>query len=322
MTSPGTDYQWPSVSLPLAAGSATDSAEEVRATQRIEAFFSARHGVTATLLPSGRAAIAALLDFLGASRAHVVFAPRWSSHCVWDVIGRVANPTISFEPQPDFILAVHKWGYCSALATSHPGALIEDSADSLIRGKRGLFPLAGKFEIISLPKLIGSYAGGIVLSRDAAFHEFVSGGRERGRWLAEIQSALKRKRLEGGLLPGESDHALEALNRALCGPDLQDIERRLPGLDINATVISRRLPEVLARFAGVGPDPSNDRLPPLYPVPVRTHDSRMRGRVMIRHFDLLRTLDQPRYEPCWLVPLHFGVDESAFRGILESIVPR
>ena len=50
---------------------------------------------------------------------------------------------------------------------------IEDSVDSIILDKSAMFPNNSKFEIFSLPKIIGSVQGGLIFSRDTDFISFI-----------------------------------------------------------------------------------------------------------------------------------------------------
>lgn len=315
------DYQWPDALRPQPHGEVEDPAREAALRAEIEGFFSGRYGVDAVLMPSGRAALHAILEFSGLGRGDTVFAPRWSSACVWDAIGRIANPTISFTPAPQAVLAVHKWGYLHRLRTPPAGLIIEDSVDSLIAGRQGLFPLGGQFELLSLPKLLASHAGGIVLTQRADFAAFVAGQRAERRALGVHQSRLKHRRVLGTLGEFESPELLEPLNRHVDIAGLEDIRARLKNFDTNAGVIHRRVDAVRSHLGADAIDTTAQRLPSVFPAPIARYRADQPDLYLERHFDAARCLDAEHYVVCRLLPLHFGVDDGTFEQLLHGLLP-
>lgn len=316
------DLQWP-VHGPRrpAPFVARQAPREARALHgRIEDFFSRRLGVPATLLPSGRAAIAALLEHLGVGRGDLVFAPRWSSSCVWSVIGRVANPTASLRPLPKAALAVHKWGWRHAAPGLRGPVLIEDSVDSAFEDGRDLFALGGRYEVISLPKILGAYSGGLVLTRDGGFRRKVLAARRRGAALGRRLSEMKHRSFKGGgtALDLEILHALEPANRTLDLNALRHIDACLPLLDRNCATIARRLRR-LRPWGAPAPESLRGRLPAVFPMPVRHADAGLRRLLQVRHFDPSLRLDRDRFEPCWVLPLHMGVSEADFERAVARL---
>ena len=159
------DYQWPYCEMKKKTISPeiTGSVKNIGLYSKIESFFSELFQTHVILMPSGRSSISLLIKYFNINRRHIVFAPKWTSHCVWDMITRVANPTIDCSDKCDVIIAVHKWGSIEKLVKQYPAHIIEDSVDSIVTNYKSLFPNNGDFEIISLPKIIGSYTGGLIL---------------------------------------------------------------------------------------------------------------------------------------------------------------
>ena len=166
------DYQWPSGCLGVSPKFLKDSSlDRSKITQELETFFSTKLGYPCILLPSGRSAISLALMSLDINRNHTVFAPKYSSYCVWNGLGRFTNPSIQINKDIDLILAVHKYAEIYSLKKSNKKhIIIEDSCDSLIKEKESMFPLGGAFEIFSLPKIMGTYGGGILACSSSA-HE-------------------------------------------------------------------------------------------------------------------------------------------------------
>jgi putative PLP-dependent aminotransferase (TIGR04422 family) len=162
------DYQWPHAELDKVSifTGTNDPVKNRELYHQIESFFSNLFNVDVILMPSGRSAISALLKYYGLNRSHTVFAPKWTSHCVWDMITRLANPESVYSSTCNGAIVVHKWGNIEKLSQPANHIVIEDSVDSLILDTSTLFPNNGDFEIISLPKTIGSYTGGLILARN------------------------------------------------------------------------------------------------------------------------------------------------------------
>ena len=73
----------------------------------------------------------------------------------------------------DCNIIVHKWGNTFKLLktnNSKKQILIDDSADSFPGAKYRPFENKSDYEILSLPKLIGSFCGGIVLTKNKNFY--------------------------------------------------------------------------------------------------------------------------------------------------------
>ena len=162
------DYQWPYAEMDKKdiSSEIKEFEKNVNLYSKIESFFSELFQTHVILMPSGRASISLLIKYFKTNRSHIVFAPKWTSHCVWDMITRFANPSIDCSEKCDTIIAVHKWGNIEKLSKQYAANIIEDSVDSLIINSKSLFPNNGDFEIISLPKIIGSYTGGLILVKN------------------------------------------------------------------------------------------------------------------------------------------------------------
>lgn len=316
----GADMQWPTGCLvrPAPFQNRSDFQAENALYLRIEAFFRRRLGVPAVLMPSGRSALAAVFEYLKLTRGDSVFAPRWTSSCVWSVIGRLANPTIALRPGTACVLAVHKWGYRHRAAVPRGAEIIEDSVDSSFTDGRDLFPTGGRFEIISLPKVLGSYSGGLVLCEDPGFRSFALEGRRLGRALGRQLSELKHRRYTGRLRSAALLEALEPENRALDVNALRHIDACMPNLDRNCAVLESRLEKVRQSLGDLGFGPTRGRLPAV--VPLRASDfSGQEAGLQLRHFNFTRKLQNDRFEKCWLLPLHFGVSDAYFDRALKEV---
>jgi putative PLP-dependent aminotransferase (TIGR04422 family) len=289
--------------------------------REIESFFESRLGHHAVVMPSARAALSLILKTHGFARSHVIFAPLWTSHCVWDVLGRYSNPTVGFDPAPDGFLAVHKWGYVHRFENTPRGLIIEDSVDSLVASGDSLFPNGGLYELFSLPKIMGTFCGGIVLTRRRALAARLRSHRQNvAASFAARQTDLKYACVRSNGTRGTEWQCVEYLNTRLDPNGLEHVLQCIGNYDINAKTIQRRLESVVKTAPRLARQLDPRRLPPVLPVAVRSRPRRAaNSSIMIRRFDFSRRIDLPRYEPAYLLPLHFGVPDAQFQRTLAFL---
>ena len=130
--------------------------------EKIEIHFERKFSCNTVLMPSGRSCLSAIFKIKNVKRGELIFAPKWSSHCVWDTISRFGTPTCNFYDSPNIVINVNKWGYRFDLEKEYP-LTIQDSVDSIILSPSSLFQSDSDFEILSLPKIYSTFFGGIIL---------------------------------------------------------------------------------------------------------------------------------------------------------------
>ena len=218
------------------------------------------------LFSSARAGLYALVRHLELTRADLVWSPRFSSHCVIDAIARRATPSTWFRPDKlSAVLLIHQWGFLHKLPSPVSIPVIEDSADGLIRPGSAMFASGGRFELISLPKILGCFGGGVVFCRHEADADRLRRVQaDEGISPARVQFLLR-------LMSGMSRSALtywlgaEAENKGVVAPVLRDIMLALDRLD---SVIEDRK-EKIAILSDLSPKwlpESADRFPSNFPV--------------------------------------------------------
>jgi putative PLP-dependent aminotransferase (TIGR04422 family) len=117
------------------------------------------------LCSSGRAALVLALLESGSTRDSFVGIFPYASHCVLDAISRVATPLAGPTAKSASLRVVyHQWSYVQE--TNLPDNTIEDCVDTLCKPGATLFPGGGRFEIWSLPKILGTTSGGVLWCRD------------------------------------------------------------------------------------------------------------------------------------------------------------
>lgn len=114
---------------------------------------------------SGRAAIVLALLLSDVSRSDFVGVFPFASHCVLDAVSRTGTPLAGRAATTCNIrLLYHQWGFVQE--TGQPENIIEDSVDALCVSGAKLFPGGGRFEIWSLPKILGTTSGGVLWCKD------------------------------------------------------------------------------------------------------------------------------------------------------------
>ena len=137
-------------------------------TEEIEDYISEQlfPGTYPVIFSSARVGIKCILNTLGISRGSNVLIPRFGSHCLWNSIGSIANPT-SVESEKISAVVSYKKEY-SQYASKHKqfeGEIIYDSVDTFFLMNCNILEDGENYKIISLPKIIGSIAGGVVFCK-------------------------------------------------------------------------------------------------------------------------------------------------------------
>jgi putative PLP-dependent aminotransferase (TIGR04422 family) len=317
------DYQWPyQIVQPTAFYKRHNQSKRILdIIQKIEIFFEDLLNASVLLMPSGRSAMSLILSLQGINRSDVIFAPKWSSHCVWDILGRYANPTIHLTDDVTAILSVHKWGRIEKLSQLYATPLIiEDSVDSLFLDSTSLFPNGGNYEILSLPKIIGAYSGGILIFKDRSH-------KERALKFIDANSNLKYSNYQAQLkynnAIGKPDWFnewgnMEFQNFKISDHEAENIHKCLVNYELNKSTIQRRIEKLsyrgsIERYY----ESANKRLPPVITIPLENWKNT--EGVMIRNTNESVCLDKPKFIEKGLMPLHFGVGENFFESLFEKI---
>ena len=312
------DYQWPSSFQDFYLVDKKFSSKlNNHLINKIEDFFSKFYNCYVCLMPSGRSSISILLRYLNFDRSKTVFISKWSSQCLYSCISPYTNVSTDFA-DPDLILAIHKWGYISDLSREFTSKLIiEDSVDSIHIDNSLLFQNNGIVEIISLPKIIGSLSGGLVLTRDKNIVDFIKSTQQTNLDFAASQSKKKYKQYKNSFSDWEH---LEHINTSLDIVALNDIEKNLHNLKKNIKIISNRRETVFEKFTDLIIE--SNRLGPVLVFPhsrfkVANHENKF----MVRQFNYSEKIDvHPAYESSYLLPIHFGISDEYFQSLLNSII--
>jgi putative PLP-dependent aminotransferase (TIGR04422 family) len=316
------DYQWPS-SFPTIFSydkNLTNKSADI-IIDRIEEFFSEYYGCGAYLMPSGRSSISLLMRYLEFDRNKTVFITKWSSNCLYSCIGPYSNISTDLV-DPDLILANHKWGYKVNLPEEYSSKIIiEDSVDTIHSEVSSLFQNNGLAEIISLPKIIGSFSGGLIVTKDTDLASYIKSQQQSNIELGCIQSERKYKSSKNVAHSALIWHYFEHINTSLDMNALRDIESNLHNFFNNANIISNRREMVLDKFVNLSFD--SDRLGPVVVFPLSQFSLIDNNTdIMVRRFSHSSPLHNDTYEESYILPMHFMITDEYFKLLLDLIVER
>ena len=315
------DYQWPSSFVKNTMHDNNFSNESIGdVIGRIEDFFSHYYDCHACLMPSGRSSISILLRYLNFDRSKTIFISKWSSHCLYSCIGPYSNISTDFV-DPDLILVNHKWGYKSYLHQNFTEkVIIEDSVDTIHLDRSSLLQNNGIAEIISLPKIIGSFSGGLVLTRDENVSNYIRNAQQENVELGRTQS----KKKYNSVFNIKNEYGweyCEHMNTSLDIIALKDIENSMKNLYKNINIISHRREIVLKKFKNIVID--SKRLGPVIVFPMSSYKILSKeSSFMVRKFNYSVKTNSDYYESSYLLPVHFAISNEYFQSLLDAIVKR
>ena len=100
---------------------------------------------------------------------------------------------------------------------------------------------------------------------------------------------------------------------------LKNIISTLSNFKINQLKIKERLDALNYLIQHKKPQVNYSRLPSVYPLSQRFFDVRNPNLFMQRYFDFNLSLNAPDFYKSWILPLHFGVEDSTFINLFSNI---
>jgi hypothetical protein len=320
--------QWPEQHLSEAK---IGAAEDVQL--EVESFFSNFYECEVMFFPSARSALFHLSIYYRIGRDEEIVIPRWSSHCLYNAFGFAGTPSVHIK-DPKLILLNHKWGYLhSSEGATDNTPLIEDSVDSLILNKKGLFQRNGEFEIISLSKLLGLPGGCIVFMKS----------NETKRKLTKIVDennnpklnsffwSFKKKYFDNRKVNQHEFHIANQLEPLISRAtddqlmNFKGIEKKY--LEV-LKVISERYYKVLCHKNKLKLESqvffqNDNRVPTIIPVHVPEDilfELSNRGiNLEKRNFDFNLNPFTPNYKQTYFFPIHIGVINNDFEILISTL---
>ncbi len=276
----------------------------------IESFFAKRYKSKYCMItPSARSAIITVLNFKKFTRSKIFKIPKWSSHCLYDSIGSLTNVGIS-ENKHNGSLIVHHLG--QSFKTKNKKSLyIDDSADSLPNDKFKACINSNIAEVISLPKIIGSYCGGIILTNNFAFFSYVKKLQTQKIEFASIQSKKKYDCLVMKKMDFDW-HYNESFNFSLDFNTCENIYENLKNFEINKNVILKRFNQINKKNLKV----DNYRIGPCIILDNKKKYSKILDTL---HINISRSYERNYFIKKSILPIHFTISDQELEKKLNDI---
>lgn len=315
-------FLWPRASYDPGSIVRLPQATTAEVETAIGRLFATGHPVA---LSSGRAGLALILTTIGLNRPDLVRVPPFASHCVLEAVSRVATPLPAAARLPHSAWVMyHQWGHVQQLQKME-GDLIEDACDSFYVPGSPLFSSGGRFELWSLPKILGCSGGGVVWCRDAQDARRMRSARDSRGNDASLQWLLRRAGTRVPLFEefwsGRESNCGGALNGLAAADVLAAIDRWPELVEMRRERLSllvSHIPSWLAR--------PHDRLPcaiPLAADPEIEKGMRELGITTgVRHFERILADGSSQCVKTLPLPVHQDVELSTLHGVLELLASR
>ena len=243
-------FQWPKT-LPYKFKK-TGKKVSNKSVDEIESFFSKCYKSKYTVLtPSGRSALNLILSFNNFDRSKIVNIPKWSSSCLFQTIGAITNVTVG-NYSSDCQVVVHKWGHTfkQSERRNYNQLVIDDSADTIPNVNYAPFINQSDYEFISIPKIVGSFSGGIIITKNKKFYEFCKKKQTENKSLGIHQSQKKYETIFSKRKYSDWMY-LESFNTSLEYNMIENIKENLKNYEKNKKTILKRkniLKDILKNF--------------------------------------------------------------------------
>ncbi|MCP4322229.1 MAG: putative PLP-dependent aminotransferase [Alteromonadales bacterium] len=306
------DYQWPESPFKLTF---IEHGEFSTSIAHIEQYFTKLLSARCFLFPSARSALSAVLSFENINRNHLLYAPKWSSHCVWDILARYGNPCASYSNNIDVTLNVNKWGLpftneCKSFLQ------INDSVDSIFIKNDDLFH-GSNYELISLPKTIGSFSGGLLVVKDATISDYIDNLREN----SSVALSKSQQQLKVNMLTGHESvcswEEFDWKNYTLQQLALSNIAYCMKNYARAQEIIKVRLKQVKNKIDLNYLNLSSSRLPCLLPIKQSPKIENSQKVIMKRMFNLSQKNEHSTFDSVNLLPLHIGISDQEFSEFIN-----
>ncbi len=270
------------------------------------------------LCSSGRAALVLALLESGVSRSDFVGVFPYASHCVLDAVSRIATPLAGPTSTTSALRIVyHQWGFVQE--TNLPPNTIEDCVDTLCLPGTKLFPGGGRFEIWSLPKILGTSSGGVLWCRDKETAEAIRRLRDRrgGGLLPWVIRLLANWYPKAHLYWQGAEGAMGRVSRLQTGEILTAIFNWEKFVSDRQKKLNMLWPSAVDWL-----EKPFDRLPSVVPVPFALEEKFAKDigvSAGYRMFERLVDSGDRLMEKVLPIPIHQDVPELWLMGLLKRI---
>ena len=260
-------------------------------------------------MPSARAGIVLTLKYKNFNRSNIVQIPKWSSHCLYDSIGSISN--VSCEAlNSDCEIVVHTLGETTSIKNKNK-FLIDDSSDSLPTDKFKSCLNSKISEVISLPKIIGTYCGGLILTKNESFYNFLKKSQNKNCKKAYTQS-LKKYECIISKKKNFEWHYGEATNFGLDFNTVENIYQNLKNFEKNKQLILKRKKIFFKKEFQF----DNFRIGPCL---LLKYDKKFSKFLDTRHISIYKNRKKIKYIKKSILPIHFTISDKQFNKKIHEI---
>ncbi len=276
----------------------------------IESFFAKKYkSKYCVLTPSARSGIILALKYKNYSRSKVFKIPKWSSHCLYESIGSITNITVNGNNN-DGSLIVHHLG--QSFKTKNKNIFfIDDSSDSLPKNKFKACSNSNLAEVISLPKIIGSYCGGIILTNNSDLFSYAKKLQKQNILYASIQSKKKFDCLVMKNMNFEW-HYRESFNFSLDFNTCENVYENLKNFDINKNIILLRQKLILKNSYNL----DKYRIGPCIVFNYKKKNTKILDSL---HVNISRYNESNNFVKKNILPIHFTISDKQLEKKLNDI---
>lgn len=276
----------------------------------IENFFKKKYNSKyCIVISSARIGIILALKFKKFNRSKVFKIPKWSPHCLSNSIGYLTNITTTGK-EFDGGLLVHHLGI-SHRTQKKKLFFIDDSSDSLPTLNFKACYSSSFLEVISLPKIIGSYAGGLILTNNYKFYLYVKSLQSKSQELSFIQSQKKYNCLI--LKKNNYDWQYSELeNYGLDYNTCENIYENLINFEINFLTINKRK-KLIDKYSL-----TKDKYR-VGPCIIMKYEKTKNKIFQSLHINIKKLIDNEIYFQRHILPIHFDISDEELEEKLNVI---
>lgn len=282
----------------------------------IESYFSNLfYPYQCLLFSSGRSALISALQSHGLRRGNLIWCEQFSSHCVQDAVGYVGNVSNAIE-ESDFHLLNHALGFEVKISS---GPCIEDSVDSFFLDSKSCFPnSSSQYEIISLPKVLGTFTGAIVVCKDNQSYERLKASRMARHESKIIHNDYRRLFKTNSFKLEHTWSALEK-NTASCSSfGIINIASHLNFFEKYKAIRLRNI-KLCEAYIELPDTIKEGRLPSSIPIEFEKVSKEYQENYpqLIRNYSRLIN-GVPNYKKSFFLPVHHQIDSSWIDNFLKA----
>lgn len=274
------------------------------------------------LFSSARAGLTTILEHMNLGRGDCVWVPRFSSHCLLEAISLVTAPTIVQAESGGKINGIlyHQWGNFFENKFADNAKVIEDSVDSLFIPGANVLTENCDYGIWSLPKVLGTMAGGIVFCKKLLDSELIRKRRDE-RTLSILHQFMrlytKKNVFVSAYWNGVESHQ-GRVARIFYGQILRQLSEINHIVDSRIKLLKMVSKELAKKMENIG------RLPSNLPIKIEEEipsDWQKNGAIAsgVRNFNVMRECPRGVWESCLPLPVHQSISPYFLEYLMLNI---